>query len=178
MNATITLREYLAKEKTFVVPRYQRGYVWGKGNRGKHKDAATYMMDSLINATGFISSKNAYIYNRFTCCDNDGKAHLLPSPVWSVRWWGAAHNTNCVVFENINGLKLDVRYLSKKDGSGTLQVETKPVNENISEHMEYFNKVVSTLMIPTLYEKDMPSFDLLDIHAEVQRMMDNIDSVK
>ena len=50
MNATITLREYLAKEKTFVVPNYQRGYVWGKGNRGKHKDAATYMMDSLINA--------------------------------------------------------------------------------------------------------------------------------
>lgn len=128
--------------------------------------------------TGFISSKNAYIYNNFTCCDYDGKVHLLPSPVWSVWCWGAAHNTNCVVFHNINGLKLDVRYLSKKDGSGTLQVETKPVNENISEHMEYFNKVVSTLMIPTLYEKDMPSFDLPDIHAEVQQMMDNIDSVK
>lgn len=30
MNATITLREYLEKKKTFVIPYYQRGYVWGK----------------------------------------------------------------------------------------------------------------------------------------------------
>lgn len=50
MKATITLREYLDKGKTFVVPNYQRGYVWGKSNRGKNRDAVTYMMDSLINA--------------------------------------------------------------------------------------------------------------------------------
>ena len=30
MNTTITLREYLNKKKVFVIPTYQRGYVWGK----------------------------------------------------------------------------------------------------------------------------------------------------
>lgn len=50
MKATITLREYLNKGKTFVVPNYQRGYVWGKANIGKSRDAVTYMMDSLVNA--------------------------------------------------------------------------------------------------------------------------------
>ena len=27
----ISFREYLEKNKTFVIPEYQRGYVWGKG---------------------------------------------------------------------------------------------------------------------------------------------------
>lgn len=56
MKATITLREYLNKGKTFVVPNYQRGYVWGKANIGKSRDAVTYMMDSLISAYNTKSS--------------------------------------------------------------------------------------------------------------------------
>ena len=30
MDATITLREYLGKKKDFVIPEYQRGYIWTK----------------------------------------------------------------------------------------------------------------------------------------------------
>ena len=48
MNATITLKEYLEKGKTFVVPNYQRGYVWGKKNEGKSDDAVTHMIKSLL----------------------------------------------------------------------------------------------------------------------------------
>lgn len=47
MNATITLREYLEKKKTFVIPYYQRGYVWGKIKGGGAKDSVSYMIDSL-----------------------------------------------------------------------------------------------------------------------------------
>ncbi|MEF2753085.1 MAG: hypothetical protein U0N52_09270 [Muribaculaceae bacterium] len=36
MNATITLREYLEKGKTFVVPNYQRG---GVAELAKRRDA-------------------------------------------------------------------------------------------------------------------------------------------
>lgn len=49
MNATITLREYLEKSKTFVIPNYQRGYVWGKKSKGNELDAVSYILaKSLI----------------------------------------------------------------------------------------------------------------------------------
>lgn len=47
MNATITLAEYLAKGKTFVVPAYQRGYVWGKHRIGE-KDSVSYLIDDIV----------------------------------------------------------------------------------------------------------------------------------
>lgn len=58
MNATITLRDYLGKGKCFVVPNYQRGYVWGK-NKPNAKDAVTYMMESLTN--GFKAKTEVFI---------------------------------------------------------------------------------------------------------------------
>ena len=47
-NTIISLREYLNKGKSFVIPNYQRGYIWGKEREGGGKDSVTYMMDSLI----------------------------------------------------------------------------------------------------------------------------------
>lgn len=38
----------MSKKKTFFVPNYQRGYVWGKKRKGDDKDSVTYMMESLI----------------------------------------------------------------------------------------------------------------------------------
>lgn len=58
MNATITLRDYLGKGKCFVVPDYQRGYVWGK-NKPNAKNAVTYMMESLTN--GFKAKTEVFI---------------------------------------------------------------------------------------------------------------------
>jgi hypothetical protein len=49
MSATITLKEYLSKKKTFVVPEYQRGYVWGKARKIGEKDSVTYILDDIIN---------------------------------------------------------------------------------------------------------------------------------
>ncbi len=60
MNATITLREYLEKGKTFVIPNYQRGYVWGKNKSGNTKNAVEYMLDeSLI--PGFNNKSQIFI---------------------------------------------------------------------------------------------------------------------
>lgn len=50
MNATITLREYLEKGKTFFVPNYQRGYVWGKKRPKDDRDSVSYMLDSLLDS--------------------------------------------------------------------------------------------------------------------------------
>lgn len=47
MNTTITLQEYLDKGKKFVIPDYQRGYVWGK-NRDGEKNSVDNLLDDLI----------------------------------------------------------------------------------------------------------------------------------
>lgn len=59
MNATISLREYLNKKKTFRIPSYQRGYVWGKNKIGGDKDSVSYMLDSLLN--GFNNNTTIFI---------------------------------------------------------------------------------------------------------------------
>lgn len=46
MNAIITLKEYLDKQKTFVIPDYQRGYVWGKKRVGE-KDSVSNLLEDL-----------------------------------------------------------------------------------------------------------------------------------
>lgn len=60
MNAIITLQEYLKKGKTFVVPEYQRGYVWGKKRVGEEKDSVTNLMEDLISH--FFNNKNADVF--------------------------------------------------------------------------------------------------------------------
>ena len=47
MKSTITLQEYLSKGKTFVIPDYQRGYIWGQEGRSK-TNAVEHLMNDLI----------------------------------------------------------------------------------------------------------------------------------
>ena len=69
MNATITLREYLEKRKTFVIPNYQRGYVWGKNKSGDTKNAVEYMLeDSLL--PGFKNQTPIFVQG-ITVTEND-----------------------------------------------------------------------------------------------------------
>ena len=50
MDSTITLRKYLDKEKTFVIPDYQRGYIWGKhkSNPGD-LDSVSYILNTIFS---------------------------------------------------------------------------------------------------------------------------------
>lgn len=74
MNATITLREYLQKGKIFVIPDYQRGYVWGKNKDGGAKDSVTYMMESLIK--GFKENREVFIQG-VTVSESDKEVILI-----------------------------------------------------------------------------------------------------
>ena len=75
MNATITLKEYLEKGKTFVIPNYQRGYVWGKKSKGKDLDAVSYMLEkSLI--PGFKNNTPIFIQG-ITVTENDEEIILI-----------------------------------------------------------------------------------------------------
>ena len=48
-NATITLRQLIEKNKVFVIPNYQRGYIWGK-SRGSEKNSVEYVLESIKNS--------------------------------------------------------------------------------------------------------------------------------
>ncbi len=75
MNATITLREYLEKGKTFVIPNYQRGYVWGKNKFGDTKNAVEYMLEeSLI--PGFNNTSQIFIQG-ITVTEKDNEIVLI-----------------------------------------------------------------------------------------------------
>lgn len=79
MNATITLREYIedkGKGKSFFIPNYQRGYVWGKKPKDKDKkDAVTYILeDSLI--PGFMNHTQVFIQG-ITVCENSKEIILI-----------------------------------------------------------------------------------------------------
>ena len=47
MSSIITLKQYLEKNKTFVIPNYQRGYVWGKERAGE-KNSVEYLLDDMV----------------------------------------------------------------------------------------------------------------------------------
>ena len=59
MNATITLREYLGKKKDFVIPEYQRGYIWGKKRTGGG-DSVSYILNKTI-VPGFQKGKEVFL---------------------------------------------------------------------------------------------------------------------
>lgn len=49
MDSTITLRQYLEKGKTFVIPEYQRGYIWGKRKSNPNDlDSVSYILNTLF----------------------------------------------------------------------------------------------------------------------------------
>ena len=75
MNAIITLQEYLGKGKTFVVPEYQRGYVWGKKRVGEEKDSVTNLMEDLISH--FFNNKNADVFLQGITVAEKGKEIIL-----------------------------------------------------------------------------------------------------
>lgn len=47
-SSIITLQQLLNKNKTFVIPDYQRGYVWGKKRTDGETDSVTYILDDIL----------------------------------------------------------------------------------------------------------------------------------
>lgn len=72
-NATITLRKFLAKGKTFVIPNYQRGYVWGK-SRGSEKDSVEYLLESIENS---LTNNTELFLQGVTVTETDNEIKLI-----------------------------------------------------------------------------------------------------
>ena len=75
MNATITLREYLGKKKDFVIPEYQRGYVWGKNRKESKNDSVSYILEKTI-VPGFQKGAEVFLQG-ITVHENNDKIVII-----------------------------------------------------------------------------------------------------
>lgn len=128
--------------------------------------------------TKFFSRRNAYIFNQFTATNFDNAVHKLSDSQWSVWCWADSYDANCVVFQSEHGVKLDVKFHSYMNAEGgLLKIELKPVNDNDSQHKNYFDAILQNNPKINEYEKIMDKFDLDIIKAEIVDFMLMIDSV-
>ncbi len=73
MDATITLKEFIEKRKKFVIPNYQRGYIWGK-SRGSEKNSVQYALESIENC---IKSGTDLFMQGITVTETDNEIILI-----------------------------------------------------------------------------------------------------
>ena len=70
---TITLVEYLTKVDTnngaFIIPSYQRGYVWGQERVGQRVNSIVNILESLID--GFNNKKEIFLQGITVCEDGN-----------------------------------------------------------------------------------------------------------
>ena len=65
---------YLEKNKTFVIPDYQRGYVWGKSRNGDRKNSVENLIDDLI--LRFKNNQNVFLQG-FTVTETPDEIILI-----------------------------------------------------------------------------------------------------
>lgn len=68
MNNTLTLSEYVNLVKqggSFIIPSYQRGYVWGQEKPGLKKNSVLNIIDTLID--GFTNEKDVFLQGITVC---------------------------------------------------------------------------------------------------------------
>lgn len=73
INTTITLNDFLNKRKDFIIPYYQRGYIWGK-SRKSEKNSVQYILESIINC---FNNKSELFLQGVTVCEDDETIELI-----------------------------------------------------------------------------------------------------
>lgn len=72
----MNLNLLLEKKKTFVIPAYQRGYVWGKNREGERekKNSVEYLIEDLLKK--FDNKKKIFLQG-FTVTEKDQEIILI-----------------------------------------------------------------------------------------------------
>lgn len=158
MNATITLREYLEKGKTFVIPNYQRGYVWGKKSKKNELDAVSYILEkSLI--PGFNNKAPVFIQG-ITVTEKDKEIILID---------GQQRTTFFYLLLKYLGYSVNVemRYTIRAESNNflsTLNIKTTDFSEYTIEDFQdiYFFKKTLRTIDDELKEKQIEKEDFLN----------------
>lgn len=153
-NSIITLREYLDKDKAFVIPDYQRGYVWGKSRKSinpEENDSVSYMMESLKE--GYEADKQIFVQG-VTVTEGKDRIEVIDGQQRTTFFYILLH---CLGYQGKFQLKYEVRSNSD-DFLSTIDdiLKSKSYQEDASEEYQdiyYFKKTIRII------EESLDTFD-------------------
>lgn len=141
-SSIITLREFLQKEKTFVIPDYQRGYIWGK-SRGSDKNSVEYLLESIENS---IKSGRDLFLQGITVTESEGEITLIDGQQRTTFFYLLL---SVLQFKDID---FNIRYPIRTDSQDFLnglknrsEAELDGIAEDIDENFQdiyYFKKTI------------------------------------
>jgi hypothetical protein len=138
MDTIITLRNYLEKGKTFVIPNYQRGYVWGKKRKGEDTDAVTSILQNLLDK--FQNDEEVFLQG-FTVVEKENEIVLVD---------GQQRTTFLYIllkYLKFDG-KFNIRYdIRRKSGEYLKDIINKKLESKQEEYQDihFFNKTLDTI---------------------------------
>lgn len=135
MDATITLKQYLEKGKTFVIPDYQRGYVWGKNRIGGENSVDNLLDDLMLR----YKNKTEVFLQGFTVTEKTDEIILIDGQ----------QRTTCL-YLLLKWLdykeKFDLRYEIRTESNAFLEkLDLNDDIENLNEEYQdvfYFKKTI------------------------------------
>lgn len=72
-GATISLTDYLGKNRPFIIPNYQRGYIWGK-SKDRKLNSVEYLMNSIIDS---YEKETELFLQGITVSENDKSIEII-----------------------------------------------------------------------------------------------------
>lgn len=135
--------ETVGAGKDFVIPDYQRGYIWGNTIDANRTDAVTYMCESILK--GYRSQKELFLQGITYCRDKEGNAVLVDGQQRTTFFY------ILLKFLNFNGnfnIRYDVReesdkYLKRLDINSYDKQLNNPDAE--TQDIYFFKKTVSII---------------------------------
>lgn len=151
MSAIKTLKEYLEQGKPFVIPDYQRGYVWGKQRDGE-SDSVSYFIDNLVEK--YNNGKDNLFLQGFTVTEDNDEIILIDGQ----------QRTTCIFllmkYLGYSGY-FNLRYEIREASNNFLkQIDFSQVDENPSEEYQdiFFLKKTMRIIQDKLKYIDKDSF--------------------
>ena len=145
-SSIITLREFLQKEKTFVIPDYQRGYIWGK-SRGSDKNSVEYLLESIENS---IKSERDLFLQGITVTESESEITLIDGQQRTTFFYlllSVLHFR-----DKVKDINFNIQYPIRKDSQNFLNelknisdAELDDIAENPDENFQdiyYFKKTI------------------------------------
>lgn len=168
MTDTISLREYLKKGKSFVIPSYQRGYIWGKEREGGGKDSVTYMMDSLY--AGYEDGKKEVFIQGITVATNGTDIILIDGQQRTIFFYLLLKTLG------YNGEpRFEIKYEVRKESNSFFSNKDLPAdigeNENEEFQDQYYFKKTLRIINSIIKEKDIDRNSFLEYLLDKVRFL-------
>lgn len=125
-NSVVSLKDLLEKNKRFVIPYYQRGYIWGKSHPDGSKDSVSYILDSINKS---FKNRSELFLQGITVTENEESITLIDGQQRMTFFFLLLHYLG---LEN-TGYKFSIEYTIREESQKFLENLQKNNPEKMSE---------------------------------------------